>query len=117
MKVRKQLFVVLRTALVTAAGLFTLQLWYASYLDVGLIHGNLDSAPMDAKIAALRDEEQAQLSSGPLPIRQAMAAIAQRGRSAFPQLAVKPSGDLSAMSGWMHKPGFRVYVPHPAAAP
>ncbi|HET8762997.1 MAG TPA: hypothetical protein VFM12_06240 [Gemmatimonadales bacterium] len=111
MRVRKQLLVALRTALVTAAGLFALQLWYASYLDVVRIHGQLGSARGDAKLEALRSEEQAQLSSGRMPITQAMAVLAQRGRNAFPLLAPQPSSDLSAMSGWIHKPGFKVYVP------
>ena len=33
MNVRKELFVGLCTALATAAGLFTLQLWVSSYID------------------------------------------------------------------------------------
>jgi hypothetical protein len=27
-----------------------------------------------------------------------------------------PSDDISAMSGWMHKPGFKPYVPRQVAA-
>jgi hypothetical protein len=117
MNVRKQLFVVVRTALATAAGLFALQLWVASYLDVAVIHGRPSAAGMDPALEAVRNEEQTKLNSGPMPITQAMAALAQRGRSAFPRLAAKPSSDLSAMSGWMHKPGFKAYVSSPGAAP
>jgi hypothetical protein len=117
MAIRKQLFVGLRIALVTSAGLFTLQIWYSSYLDVAVIHGDASHVPMDAKVEAVRNEERAKLAAGSMPIDKAMAAIAQRGRNAFPQLVTKPSGDLSAMSGWVHKPGFKPYVPRRAAAP
>ena len=117
MNLRKNLLVGLRTALVTAAGLFGLQFWYSSYLDVAVIHSPGSSVGLDAKLEAVRKEEQAKLTTGPMPIAQAMAALAQRGRSGFPQLAAKPSSDLSAMSGWMHGPGFKVYVPRAAVAP
>ena len=117
MAVLKELFVGLGTALATTAGLFTLQLWYSSYLDVAVVHGGLSSVPMDAKLEAMRNEEHAKLTAVPMPIDQAMVALAQRGRNAFPKLAAKPSNDLSAMSGWIHKPGFKIYVPRSAAAP
>jgi hypothetical protein len=117
MKLRKQLLVAVRSALTTAAGLFALQLWYSSYLDVAVIHGGLNAVPTDAKLAAVRNEEHAKLNSGPMPISDAMAALAQRGRNAFPQLTAKPSSDLSAMSGWLHKPGFKAYVPGRGAGP
>jgi len=116
MNLRKELLLSLRTALATAAGLFTLQLWYASYLDVAVVHGDRSGVRMSAKLEAVRNEEQTKLTSGRLPIAQAMEALAQRGRGAFPQLAAKPSSDLSAMSGWIHKPGFQPYVPRAAAA-
>jgi hypothetical protein len=117
MNVRKELLVGLGAALATTASLFILQIWYASYLDVAVVHGDKSDVPMGAKLEAVRKEEHAKLSSGSMPIDKAMEALAQRGRNAFPQLAAKPSGDLSAMSGWIHKPGFKMYVPRPAAAP
>ena len=116
MGARKELLLCLGTALATSAGLFTLQLWYSSYLDVAVIHGDLSDVPMNAKLQALHREEQAKLASGGMPIEKAMEALAQRGRSAFPKLEAKPSGDLSAMSGWVHKPGFKPYVPRQRAA-
>jgi len=117
MNVRKKLLVGLNTALLTAAGLFSLQLWYSSYLDVAVVHGDRSDVRMAAKLEAVRNEEHAKLSSGRLPIAQAMEALAQQGRNAFPQLVARPSADLSAMSGWIHKPGFQAYVPRSAAAP
>lgn len=116
MGLRRELLLGLGSALATTGGLFAAQLWYSSYLDVGVIHGGRSGTPPDAKLAALRLEEQAKLTSGRMPIAQAMGALAQQGRGAFPQLAVKPSDDLSAMSGWVHRPGFKPYVPAGAAA-
>lgn len=117
MNLLENLFVGLRAALMTAAALFGLQLWYASYLDVAVIHGDPSAVPNDTQLEAVRGEEQAKLTSGSMPIGKAMAALAERGRGAFPRLVAKPSSDLSAMSGWMHQPGFKVYVPRPAAKP
>jgi hypothetical protein len=116
MGIRRQLLVCLGTALATTAGLFTLQIWYASYLDVAVVHGERSHAPMNAKLLAVRTEERAKLASGRMAIDQAMTELAQRGRSAFPRLAARPSEDLSAMSGWIHEPNFRPYVPRLAAA-
>ena len=114
----KQLLLGLGTALATTAGLFTLQLWYSSYLDVAVVHGDLGDVPVDAKLQAVRSEEQTKLATGRMPINTAMEALARGGRNAFPKLAAKPSGDLSAMSGWVHKPGFKPYVPRqPAEKP
>jgi hypothetical protein len=116
MGIRRELFVGLGSALATTAGLFALQTWYASYIDVAVVHGDLSDVRMSAKLEAVRNEERAKLSSGPVPIDKAKEALGQRGRNEFPKLAVKPSDDVSAMSGWMHKPGFKVYVPRPVAA-
>lgn len=116
MGVRRELFVGLGTALATAGCLFALQSWYAGYLDVAVIHGDLSDVRMSAKLQAVRNEEHAKLTGGSMPIDKAIEALAQRGRSAFPKLAAKPSDDLSAMSGWVHKPGFKLYIPRGAAA-
>ncbi|MEY4545847.1 MAG: hypothetical protein RL685_2042 [Pseudomonadota bacterium] len=116
MGIGKELLVSLGTALATGAGLFAMQLWYASYLDVAVIHGDVSEVRMGAKLEAVRNEEQAKLASGTVPIQTAMAALAQNGRNAYAKIAAKPSDDLSAMAGWIHKPGFRPYVPRPVAA-
>lgn len=117
LRIFKELFVGLGTALATAAILFGLQHWYASYLDVVVLHGQPSDVRMGiAKLEAVRNEEQATLTSGTVPIATAMAALAQNGRNAYSKIAAKPSDDLSAMSGWIHKPGFKPYVPRTAAA-
>lgn len=115
MDLRKQLLLGLRAALATSAGLFALQFWYSSYLDVAVVHAERRDVPMVAKLQAVRNEERTTLTTGAVPIDKAMEALAQRGRNAFPKLAAKPSDDLSAMSGWVHRRGFKVYVPRAAA--
>jgi hypothetical protein len=117
MNVRKELSVFLGAALATTGGLFLLQIWYSSYLDVAVIHGGSSDVQMGAKLEAVRNEEHAKLTAGAMPIEKAMQVLAQRGREAFPRLAAKPSDDLSAMSGWVHRPGFKPYVARQAAAP
>ena len=114
---RNELFAYLGSTLATIAGLFTVQLWYESYLDVNEVHASHRDAPIDEKLSAVRAEEQQKLGSGRLPIDQAMAAYAQRGHGVSPKLAVKPSDDLSAMSGWIHKPNFAPYEPRKPVAP
>jgi hypothetical protein len=117
MDARTELFAYLGASLATIAGLFVVQLWYESYLDVAVVHAQHRDAPLDPKLAEVRDAEHAKLSSGRLPIEQAIAGLAQRGRAGFSKIAPKPSDDLSAMSGWIRKPGFAPYVPRQAAAP
>lgn len=117
MDARSELFVYIGSTLATIAGLFAVQLWYESYLDVSVVHAMDRGAPLPKSLQDVRDAEQAKLGSGKLPIEQAIAGLAQRGRAGFPRIAPKPSDDLSAMSGWIHKPGFAPYVPRPAPKP
>ena len=117
MDARSELFVYIGSALATVTALFGAQIWYESYLDVAVVHAQPRDAKGDEKVAEVRAQEQQKLGAGRVPIDQAIAALAQRGRSGFPKLAPKPSDDLSAMSGWIHKPGFAPYVPRKPAAP
>src|SRR5688572_21579540 len=117
MDARNDLLVYIGSTLATIVGLFAVQLWYESYLDVAVVHAQDEDAAIDAKLAAVRAEEQQKLGSARVRIEQAMSLYAQRGRSASPKLAVKPSEDLSAMSGWIHRPRFAPYVPRKPAAP
>ena len=71
----------------------------------------------DGREARGRAQRRArEVAAAPMPIDKAMEALARRGRNAFPGLAAKPSGDLSAMSGWVDKPGFSRTFESPAAA-
>jgi hypothetical protein len=113
---RSELLAYLGSSLTTIAVLFGLQSWYVSYLDVEVVHARRTDAALDAKVAAAREQEKAKLSSGALPIEQAKRELAQRGRQGFPRIAPKQSDDLSAMSGWIHQPGFKGYEPRVAQA-
>jgi hypothetical protein len=116
MDARSELLAYMGAATVTIVLLFGLQIWYATYLDTHVVNVHPADAPGDAKLAARRERDQAKLSGGKLPIARAKAELAQRGRSAFPSIAPKPSTDLSAMAGWMHQPGFKPYVPRAVTA-
>jgi hypothetical protein len=119
MDARSELLAYMGAAVATTVLLFGLQIWYATYLDTHVVNVHAADAPADAKLAARRERERAKLSGGKLPIARAKAELAQRGRRAFPNIAPKPSTDLSPMSGWMHQPGFKPYAPRavPAAPP
>jgi hypothetical protein len=117
MDARTELLTYMGVATVTVVALFGLQMWYASYLDVAVVHAR-SNAPLNPAVVAHHEEEQKKLSSGPMPIDKAKQLLAERGRTAFPTIAAVGSTDLSAMSGWMHRPGFKPYEPRkqPAAA-
>jgi hypothetical protein len=117
MDARSELLAYMGAATATIALLFGLQIWYATYLDTHVVNVHPADAPADAKLAARREREQAKLSGGKLPIARAKAELARQGRSAFPTIAPKASTDLSAMAGWMHRPGFKPYEPRAMPAP
>jgi hypothetical protein len=110
---RSELLAYLGTGLATIAVLFGLQSWYASYLDVFVVHADKSDVQLDAKVAAVRAQEAAKLGS----LAEAKQALVKRGRAAFAHVAPKSSDDLSAMSGWIHKPAFAAYVPRAQPKP
>jgi hypothetical protein len=116
MDARSELLAYMGAALATTAGLFALQIWYASYLDVHVVHADNSDAPLDAKLIATREQEHAKLSSGRMPIDAAKQALASRGRQADPKIAPRASDDLSAMSGWVYRHGFKPYEPRGSRA-
>jgi len=119
MDARKEFLAYLGSSLVTVVVLFGLQQWYASYLDVHVVHASRADVPLNSEVATRHEQERSKLAAGAMPISEAKKAIAERGRTAFPRIAPKPSDDLSAMSGWMFRKGFAPYTPRyvaPAAA-
>jgi hypothetical protein len=117
MDARSELLAYLGSTLITIIGLFGLQQWYASYLDTSVVHGSNADVPMSAGLVEKRSAEHAKLEGGKLSIDAAKAALAKTPRTQLALIAPKPSDDLSAMSGWMHKPGFKPYTPRAAAVP
>src|SRR5262245_55633038 len=114
---RNELLAYLGASIITIVGLFGLQSWYASYLDVSVVHAQRADLPMNEKVASIRAAEQQKLSSGKRPIEEAKRAIAEGGRTSFPKIAPKQSEDLTPMSGWINRPGFKAYEPRKAQAP
>jgi hypothetical protein len=110
---RSEFWTYLGSATATIVVLFGAQLWYASYLDVAVVHGQGPDVAKSTEVAKIRAQEEQKLAK----IGEAMDALAKRGRGSFPAIAAKPSEDLSAMSGWIFEPGFAPYVPRPKAAP
>jgi hypothetical protein len=114
---RQELLAYLGSSIATVVALFGLQYWYATYLDVSVVHAQHDDAPLSEKVAAVRAEEEKKLASGSLPIEQAKQALAQRGRVSFARIAPKASDDVSAMGGWIYQPGFKPYESRAPKAP
>ena len=103
---KSDLFVFLGAAFATLFGLFTLQKWYGSYIDIRFNQELQQGGPSEALVSARRaDEEQA--AKRKLPIDQAITRLAQRGRDSFSAITPAPSQDLSAVAGWIHRPGFK----------
>jgi hypothetical protein len=117
MNSRSELLAYIATTIATVVGLFVLQAWYASYLDVAVVHGDeMRDAPANPKVLATREQEQAKLAASKLSIDAAKRLIAERGRQSAPAVTPQPSDDLSAMSGWVFRPGFKPYEPRGTAA-
>ena len=112
---RTELLGYLGAAIVTIVGLFGLQEWYASYLDVAVVHAQPEG--IDSSLSAVRDAETQKLGAGAMPVEQAKRVLAQRGRMSFPKIAPKASDDVGAMSGWINQPGFHPYEPRTPPAP
>jgi len=115
MNSRSELLAYIATTIATVVGLFVLQAWYASYLDVAVVHGSQHDLPGNPKVLAAREQEQAKLAGSKMPIDTAKRLLAERGRQAAAGVMPQPSDDLSAMSGWVFRPGFRPYEPRSAA--
>jgi hypothetical protein len=109
---RSELLIFMVAALATTIGLFVVHTWYATYLDVSF-HAKLDEGQPSEALLAARDAQHKALNSGKIPLTQAMDALAKRGRSAASSIAPVASNDLSAVSGWIHRPGFKPVTAHP----
>ena len=113
---KSELFVYLGAAFATLIGLAVLQKWYGTYIDVRYHAAMAEAGPAEAMLSA-RQEDQAGLQKGKIPLDQAIGRLAQRGRGSFNAIAPSPSADLSAISGWIHHPGFKPVVAHPIRTP
>lgn len=113
---KSELFVYMGAAFATLIGLFVLQKWYGTYIDHRFHDKLAENGPAEGMLAA-RQEDQAALQKGKIPLDQAISRLAQRGRGSFNSIAPQPSSDLSAISGWIHHPAFKPVVAHPIRTP
>jgi hypothetical protein len=112
---KTELFGFLIAAFGTIGALLTLQGFAITHRDVAL-NAAIDQAPESPDLLATRKAEAAALETGRMPIEDAKRALAERGRSAFPEIAPQASEDYSALSGWVHAKRFTPFVP-PAPPP
>jgi hypothetical protein len=113
---RNELFLYLGAAFATLIGLFVLQAWYGTYIDVHY-HSQLAlNGPAEGMVTA-RESDQKQLAAGKVPIERAMQELAQRGRTGFGSVSPAASDDLSALAGWIRSPSFKPVVAHPILTP
>lgn len=89
----------------TLLGLFVLQYWFGSYIDVSY-HKELAERDGFEVVQQARTDEAAALAGLPT----AMAKLA-KSRSVDARITPKQSDDVSAMSGWVQYPGYETYVP------
>jgi hypothetical protein len=108
---KTDLFVFLGAAFATLFGLVVLNRLYGSYIAVRYHARLAENGPAEGMVAA-RQDDQAKLQQGKIPLDQAISRIAQRGRGSFNSIAPADSQDLSALSGWIHMPGFKPVVAH-----
>jgi len=113
---KSELFVYLGAALATLIGLAVLHKWYATYIDLRHHARMAEAGPIEGSLTA-RQEDQAALQKGKIPLDQAISRLAQRGLGSFNSIAPAPSSDVSALSGWIHLPGFKPVTAHPIRTP
>jgi hypothetical protein len=77
-----------------------------AFLVCGAGCGEPDAADQtwpDDEAAIVKQNQEASLEAGTMPIDQAMGELATTRRSELSAIAAEPSEDLSAMSGWSFK--------------
>ena len=109
MSARDQFFQYLGIAGGSLIGLFVLQGFVASYLDISF-HADLNERGSHDVVDKARATEAAQLGG----IGESMGKLA-KSRSADALIVPSASDDVSAMSGWVHHPDFAIYEPAAAA--
>jgi hypothetical protein len=108
---KTELFTYLAAAFATLLGLFLVHRAYAAVIDVSYHKRLAQAGPYESVVTARKADEEA-LQKGKLPVAQAIAKLAHN-RATIGSIAPQPSQDLSAISGWIHAPGFKPVVAHP----
>lgn len=109
---KSDLLIFVATALATIVGLFGARTLYGSYIDRAY-HAELYAAGPSQVVLDARAAESKLLASGKIPIEVAKKLVADKGRSGIGSVIAVQSDDLSAISGWVQRPGFKPAVAHP----
>ena len=98
MDARNELLAYLGASIVDDRRLVRLAEWYASYLDVAVVHAQPADTPLNEKVAAIRAQEQQKLSLGQAPDRRgqarARAAAAARASRDRAEAVGRPDADV-----------------------
>lgn len=113
---RTELFTYMAAALSTAIGIFVVQQLYASYIDQSY-HAELKQKGAVESVIAMKKGWADKLDAGKIPIEQAKALLATKGRTGFGSVAPVQSDDLSPVSGWIRMHDFKPAIAHPIRAP
>ncbi len=106
--------IILAAAIMTVITLFSLKYAFDSYLDVSNIHvrrSHIAESHASQQLAEYRAHAQDQLREGEMPIGDAIAQLADRGRAAFPQIRPVADTNTGPREGWAAMP---VVAPEPA---
>src|SRR6476469_4210025 len=108
---RSELFTYMAAAFSTTIGIFVVQQLYASYIDQRY-HAELKQNGAVESVVAMKQGWADKLEAGKMPIEQAKAVLAQKGRTGFGAVAPVQSDDLSPISGWIRYHGFKPAIAH-----
>jgi hypothetical protein len=92
-------------AIVTLVALHAALNSYFDHVTLAEQHRKIGAATPEA-LLSLRAEEKERLTSGPMPIDQAMQKMAVQGRmAASPDIVPSGSRDIAPLQGWAKMPG------------
>jgi hypothetical protein len=94
-------------SLLAVASLFGVNFLADAYLEhntTGVRSGHLETSVAEDALAAYRDEAHASLAGGEMPIDEAVAALADRGRAAFVQIRPAHDDSDAPRLGWATLP-------------
>ena len=117
-----QIRTILTVAFSSVVILAALNYVFRSYFVMMTEEVEHDHLAKPAELLKLREGEQRNLSTAPLPIGQAMQELASRGRTNYQAFAAQaditpqPSNDLGPMVGWVQAPNQAVIDAINAAA-
>jgi hypothetical protein len=96
--------IILTVAFSSVVILFSLNYVFRAYFIMMTEEVEHDHMRPAEELAKLREGEERNLTSSPVPIARAMQELASKGREGSPDLVPQPSNDMGAMVGWIRNP-------------